>query len=414
MKSKVTGLNLKKSWYPLGLFNDAVLESVFLFYLGNAWQKLTDIGECFDTASRIDEANEYSWPDEWIKTGDRLNALGNACSKEHHPLTAGESYLRSSTYYRAALHRYPDPTHALVKELSLKVIRNYNAALTRLSVPYESVSIPYTDTCLPGYFFRAPVKARKKAPVIIFHSGRDAWAEDNLWIAEYAVKRGYHCLLFDGPGQGKVIRLQDLPFRPDWENVITPVVDFLAQDKTVDIKKSVLMGFSMGGFLAPRAVTIEKRIKLCVANPGVLNWGESVFTSLNYLIPQLMPLFFAGDYDLFDEKLEEYMQENAFIRWGIIDEMWKHGASKPSALLLKLQQYSSENIVTNITCRTLVVDGTGEEFSRGQAKKLFDALTCPKDFILFTEEDTAYLHCQPGALSISYTRIFNWIDKYIH
>ncbi|HVI46485.1 MAG TPA: alpha/beta fold hydrolase [Chitinophaga sp.] len=403
----------KKSWYPLGLFNDPVLESVFLFYLGGTWQKLSDIGECFDTASRIDEKNEYSWSDEWTQTADRLSALGDSCLSSHHQLTAGESYLRASTYYRAALHRYPDPAAVIVKQLSHKVIEHYNKALTLLAVPYESVSIPYEGTCLPGYFLRAPVKHHKKAPVIIFHSGRDAWAEDNLWIATYAVKRGYHCLLFDGPGQGKVIRLQGIPFRPDWEHVITPVLDFLEGYREVDINRSVLMGFSMGGFLAPRAVTSEKRIKLCVANPGVLSWTESIYTSLNYLIPGLMPIFHAGDYDLFDEKMKACMEENAFVRWGIIDEMWKHGVNKPSVLLLKLQHYTIENSVKNITCHTLVVDGTGEEFSRGQAEKLYNALTCPKDFILFTEEDTGYLHCQPGALSVSYTRIFNWIDTNI-
>ncbi|NSL85847.1 alpha/beta fold hydrolase [Chitinophaga sp. Mgbs1] len=414
MENKIVDLNPKKSWYPLGLFNDQVLESVFLFYLGSTWQQLSDIGECFDTASRIDERNEYSWSDEWTKTADRISALGDDCLKEHHRLTAGASYLRASTYYRAALHRYPDPANALVKQLAGKVVKNYQTALTLLSVPYEAVSIPYMNTHLPGYFLRAAGKHPHKAPVIIFHPGRDAWAEDNLWIAEYAVKRGYHCLLFEGPGQGKVIRLQDIPFRPDWENVVTPVVNFLEHYKGVDIKKSVLMGFSMGGFLAPRAVTTEKRIKLCVANPGVLSWTESIYSSLDLLIPQLMPIFHAGNYDLFDEQLKAYMEENAFVRWGITDELWKHGASRPSELLLKLQQYSIESTVKNISCRTLVVDGTGEEFSRGQAKKLYDALICPKDFLLFTEEDTGYLHCQPGALAICYTRIFNWIDKYIH
>ena len=405
----------KKSWYPLGIFNNPVLESVFLFYLGSTWQKLADIGECLDTASRIDENNEYSWSDEWIKTGNRLKALGDLCLKDDHKFTAGESYLRSSTYYRAALHHYPDPANQIVKQLTVKVIKNYETALNLLSIPFESVSIPYMNTELPGYFFRAAVKARKKAPVIIFHAGRDSWAEDYLWLVQNAIKRGYHCLIFDGPGQGKVIRLQDIPFRPDWENVITPVMDFLEHHKKeADLKKSVLMGFSMGGYLAPRAVTAEKRIKLCVANPGVLNWTESINSALDQIDPQLLKIFNAGDYILFDEKIAEYMKASDFIRWGLTDELWKYGASKPSDLLLKYQEDNREDIVKRITCRMLVVDGTGEEFSKGQAKKLYDALTCPKDYLLFTEEDTAYLHCQPGALAICYTRIFNWIDQNIH
>lgn len=403
----------KKTWYPLGLFNDSVMESVFLFYVGNTWQRLSDIGECYDTASRIDEQNEYSWANEWTKTADRIHALGDSCLKEHHRLTAGESYLRASTYYRAALHRHPAPHDPQVKQLTRQVLEDYANGLKLQGIPFEAVSIPYADTCLPGYFFRAPLKPRQKAPVIIFHNGRDAWAEDTLWIAQQAVKRGYHCLLMDGPGQGKVLRLQELYFRPDWEHVITPVIDFLEKDKQVDIKRSILMGWSMGGYLAPRAATVEKRIKLLVANPGVLSWADSVFTSLQLLLPDLMPIFLAGDYARFDQEMAAYMQQNAFIRWGITDEMWKHGVDSPSSLLIKLQQYTIVNTVGNITCRTLVVDGTGEEFSRGQAKKLYDALTCPKDYILFTEEDTAYLHCQPAALSMSYTKIFNWIDKHI-
>ncbi|MCW3466100.1 alpha/beta hydrolase family protein [Chitinophaga nivalis] len=414
MENITVNTRSKKSWYPLGLFNDPVLENVFLFYLESTWQKSADAGECYETAARIDESNVYSWSDEWTKTANRLHALGDTCLAEQHKLTAGEAYLRAATYYRAALHRHPDSTTNNIKQLSLKVLKDFNKALTLLSYPFQAVSIPYQGTSLPGYFFRAAVKPHKKAPVIIFHSGRDAWAEDNLWIAEYALKRGYHCLLMDGPGQGKVIRLQGLPFRPDWENVITPVVDFLEQDCEVDMKRSVLMGFSMGGFLAPRAMTTEKRIKLCVANPGVLSWEEGVFDSLNRLIPDLMLIFQAGDYDLFDTKMAALMQTDPFIKWGITDEMWKNGASKPSELLRNFKAYTSAHLVKNITCRTLVVDGTGEEFSRGQAKKLYDALTCPKDFILFTEEDTGYLHCQTGALAISYTRIFNWIDKHIH
>lgn len=108
------------------------------------------------------------------------------------------------------------------------------------------------------------------------------------------------------------------------------------------------------------------------------------------------------------------MKVNSYVKWGITDEMWKYGVAKPSELLLKYQKYNSEGLVKNIKCRMLVIDGTGEEFSIGQAKKLYDALTCPKDYVLFTEEDTGYLHCQPGALAISYTRIFNWVDKNIH
>jgi len=413
MKNEIRSEGRQQSWYPLGIFENPVLESVFLFYLGSAWQRLSDIGECFDTASRIDESKEHSWAEAWVKTGDRLHALGNACLQQRHRLTAGESYLRASTYYRAALHHHPDPTNPEVKQLTLKVIKNYKDALQHMDIPVEAVEIPYERTHIPGYLFKAPVSGRKKHPILSFHSGRDAWAEDYLWIAQQAVRRGYHCLLLDGPGQGKMLRLQNLPFRYDWENVITPVVDFVIKDRSVDKERIALIGFSMGGFLAPRAVTAEKRIKLCIANPGVLSWAEGTYTFLNQLNPELMTLFHNGEYERFDQAMKEYMETNAFFRWGITDSMWKHGARTPSELMLLLQEYTIEDRVRQIKCRMLVIDGTGEEYSAGQAKKLYDALRCPKDFMLFTEEDTGFLHCQPGALSISYTRIFNWLDDHL-
>lgn len=46
----------------------------------------------------------------------------------------------------------------------------------------------------------------------------------------------------------------------------------------------------------------------------------------------------------------------------------------------------------------------------GQPKKVFDALTCPKKYILFTTEEDAEEHCQSGALALSNQRIFDWLD----
>jgi hypothetical protein len=42
-----------------------------------------------------------------------------------------------------------------------------------------------------------------------------------------ALDRGwYNCLTFEGPGQGGVIRKQKIPFRYDWEKVVSPVIDY--------------------------------------------------------------------------------------------------------------------------------------------------------------------------------------------
>ena len=50
----------------------------------------------------------------------------------------------------------------------------------------------------------------------------------------------------------------------------------------------------------------------------------------------------------------------------------------------------------------------GEEF--GQARELFDALKCPKDYLLFTAEEAAQLHVQTGSLAVQTHRVFNWLE----
>jgi hypothetical protein len=74
-----------------------------------------------------------------------------------------------------------------------------------------------------------------------------------------------------------------------------------------------------------------------------------------------------------------------------------------------LQAYSNEEIVSQITCRMLVMDGTDDDFSRG--RDLFESLSSPKSYILFTAEDTGLQHCQVGAQAFSSEQVFDWLDN---
>lgn len=220
--------------------------------------------------------NKTNDEDTLCSSASRLLLIAEAAEKQNHNVSAGEAYLRAATYYSAALHRHNDPKAPLVKVNTLAAFKYFQKAMNLLGIPAESIQIPYGNTTLPGYFFRSPL-AKVPAPVLIVHQGRDGWAIHCKYIADAAIRRGYNCLLIDGPGQGEALRLQGLPFRPDWEKVITPVVDYLISRKDVDPDRIGLMGISMGGSLAPRAAAFEKRIKVCVSNPGVLSWPDIIY-----------------------------------------------------------------------------------------------------------------------------------------
>ena len=396
----------KKPWYELGMMPDPILDQVLLYYLSEARMGLTDIGEVLDAASRVKADDEYSWTREFSATAERMRATAEAEEKAGHRIGAGEAYLRASSYYRASLHRHPDPTAPEIKQMAVKEVACFTKAIALLKIPAEVVRIPYEGTTLPGYLFRSPT-AGKKAPILIVHQGRDAWSEDDKYIAEEAMARGWDCLLFDGPGMGQTLRIQGLPFRPDWEKVITPVVDYAVRQPGIDPKRIALMGISMGGALAPRAAAFEKRVKLVIANPGVLDWSRVYTGFITERYPQLadMP---EKDPAGFNAIMSKVIDENPFMRWGMRDSMWKHGVTTPAQLMVEMKKYTNRGFAEKITAKTLVIDGEAEEF--GQAKELYDALRCPKDYLMFTAKETAQLHVQTGSTAVSCQRIFAWLE----
>src|ERR1700734_2820130 len=63
--------------------------------------------------------------------------------------------------------------------------------------------------------------------------------------------------------------------RPDWENVVTPVLDYLLAQRGVDAGRIALIGLSLGGSLAPRAASAEHRLAACVADCGSYDLFDS-------------------------------------------------------------------------------------------------------------------------------------------
>lgn len=208
---------------------------------------------------------------------------------------------------------------------------------------------------------------------------------------------------------GKTIRIQGLPFRHDWEAVLTPLLDYVVELDEVDPDRIALISVSLGGFLGPRAAIFDHRLKALVANTGVLNWYKIYEDFIGNVDPNLLGLL-ETDPAAFDDAIEPIMSVSETLRWGMVDSMWHHGVNKPSELMFEVQKYNIEGMVQNITSDTLVLDGEAE--TRGQAWEFYLALngTENKEYILFTAEEAAQFHVQPGATAILSMRTFNWLD----
>jgi pimeloyl-ACP methyl ester carboxylesterase len=366
-----------------------------------------DVGEVLQTAYRIKEGDDESWYREWLKTAELREKAGDDFLARGRKISARQEFFKASNYYRTAeffLHTNPeDPRIVSVWKKSRD---SFLKAAQLAEQPIIPVEIPFEGTTLPGYLCLVD-RTGAKRPLLIAHSGFDGTVEEvYLGTAFFAVKRGYNVLLFEGPGQGRVIRVQKIPFRPNWETVVTPVVDYALGRREVDPKKIALMGISFGGYLAPRAAAFEKRIKGCIANGGVYDFHATA---------RLTP---ADEKDLdspkgpeeFDRFIYEKMKTDPSFRWVMANGLFTFRAKSPSDWLKMTRPYTMKDVAGKITCPMLIVDSEGDKDMPGQAKKLYEALRSPKDFILFTKEEGAEEHCQMGAVLISNARILDWLD----
>ena len=240
-------------------FNDAQFDFQTLRLLGSAASGDAEVGEVLATAARIQEDDFESWTVEWLKTAQRVQELAEQSQEHGHSVSAREAYFRASNYYRAAeFYLHGNPSDPRITDFSRKARACFEQALGLSTLAIEQVAIPYEGTTLPGYFYRAD-EAAGKVPSLIVHTGYDGTQEELRAYALAAITRGINCLTFEGPGQGAVVREQGLGFRPDWEAVVTPVVDFVMSLPTVDPERVALLGISFGGYLAPRAAAFEHR-----------------------------------------------------------------------------------------------------------------------------------------------------------
>lgn len=387
-------------------FDDATLNYQSLFAIAGAGYGVSEFGEVATVIARVQARdNTYrAFAEEFTAMAERVGAAADAARKAGRRVTARDTSLRAANYHNQALFF----ALALEGEQEAAIYRRMRArfdAAMRLSRPAaEPVRIPYERTSMPGWLLRPP-GPRRRRPTIVFNNGSDAQNVDlYAWGAAAAVARGYNALIFEGPGQGSMLFLRHVPFRPDWEKVVTPVVDFLRARRDVDRKRIALWGWSFGGYLVERAAAYEHRLAALVADPGVIDYVGSWPAAVIQTAYQGSKAEVDAGWNAFlassDAKLQVLLRKRLEI----------FGTSSWYDAVRQMQRYTLDaSTIGRIQAPTLLTYPELEQFYPGQAQQVYDALRAPKTLHHFTAADGSQYHCEPMAPQHRNEVILDWL-----
>jgi pimeloyl-ACP methyl ester carboxylesterase len=395
-------------------FRDPLFEDFTVsLALGLASHGGPELGEVQATCAGIVDGDEQSWYSAWRETADRLVQAGNASAEGGHGVSARECYLRACVCYSAAYHPlFGRPVDPRLLEAFSRQRAAFDKAAALMAPAGERLAIAFEGAQLPAYLFRAP-EAGAPRPLLIATNGYDATIyEMFLGQAVPALRRGYHCLIFDGPGQGAVLYEQGIPMRADWETVVGAVIDAVIDREGIDRDRIALTGWSLGGHLALRAASGELRIAACVADPGLLSIAAGA-------VGRLRAAGVAGEVierypDIPDAVLGpmgEAIHADRAQRWAVERRgFWVHGTDTLADYLRATALFDLDGRLNRIGCPTALTVAEDDPLAH-TAEQLYDALPCAKALLRFGTAEGAGDHCEMRNRSLLDQRVFDWLDE---
>lgn len=377
-------------------FQDMEMDFVLEWLLGSTIFGGCEIGEAFYTVGNIEDGNPQSWQEQWAKMARQLEARAGNALAAGHKVSARESYLKASNYYRTAVVSVL-PDNPNFKIWGEKCRSSFRQACKLFDPPIEAFEIPFEGTVLPGYFQKVDDSGKKRKTLIMIGGAETFVEELYFYIAPAVIKRGYNFLTADIPGQG-MLPMEGKFFRPDSEVPIKTILDYALAKPEIDPERLAMYGISGGGYFVPRAATVDKRIKACVINSAVTDMHKQFAN---------MPNAMATAEEL--KKWGDFKRLTA----GVVS--WRFGldSSDISGLADKVKGFKFDP--SQVTCPVLILVGEGE-YANQEVKKQAEAclrqLPNPrKKFVMTRTDEGASSHCIGGNRSLMSEVVFDWLDE---
>lgn len=207
----------------------------------------------------------------WGGLADRVRSLGLAAEMAGYGHTAAEKYGRAAAYYITA-ERMQSRDFAPRKAMYAQMLDTMERFYASGDLGARRVRFPYEGAALSAVFI--PGRGEGRRPCMVFCNGLDSTKEMvTLALRDRFAKRGISTLVIDQPGVGEALRLDGLAAVYDTERWAGAAVDYLETRDDVDPRRIGMMGWSMGGYYAPRALAYEPRFAIGAVWGGNHDWG---------------------------------------------------------------------------------------------------------------------------------------------
>ncbi len=337
--------------------------------------------------------------DDWKR---ELISIGDEAMKEGRTDNA-IAYYRMSEFFMydgdPDKRKYYEKATKLFYEYYADFFEGENPRIERYDVPYENVKLPVMHVVPYG----------ESKGTILIHGGNDSYFEEFLFTVLYMQEQGFEVYMFEGPGQGGVMRVQGMHFTHEWEKPVKSILDYFG------LSDVTIIGISLGGYLAPRAAAFDKRITKVVA------W--SIFPCFQDILVSMQPqgtqrafhiLMKLHARPLLNLVFGKKAKKSPIIDWGIKHGCYAYEAKDAYSYAKKLKLYDIAPVADQITQDMLILGASGDHFiDYHLIGKEINMLRNVRSltFRLFTDKEEAENHCNVGNGKLAIDEILSWITR---
>jgi len=335
------------------------------------------------------------WKKELIALGDEAMAedrVGNAIA-----------YYRMSEFFMYDGDPDKKKYYQKATDLFYQYYEGYFAGekprIRRYIVPYENAELPVMHAVPEG----------KSKGTILMHGGNDSYFEEFLFSVLYMQEQGYEVYMFEGPGQGGVMRVQGMHFTHEWEKPTKVILDHF------DLRNVTIVGISLGGYLAPRAAAFDKRISKVVAWSVFPCFQDVIMGTQKPAIQKMFRILMKlRARRLINLVFGIKARKEPMIKWGIRHGCYAYEAKDAYEYAQKLKLYDLEPVAGRITQDMLIVGASQDHFiDYRMVGREINMLTKVRSltFRLFTDQEEAQNHCNVGNGKLVIDEVLNWIGQ---